>query len=267
MIDFVKKSKIYKKVINYREVQIDYKNHQNEYSVLLKELKDIHKGDRCFVIGNGPSLTAEDLELIKDEISFASNFIYKIFDTTNWRPTYFCNSDLGVLSKMINDKDFWALKSDIYFFQYNSRFVLKDRKYPPNSLCLFLREAKNYRKKPKFAGDISKEVFDAHTVTYIMLQIAAYMGFSEIIILGVDNNYSVSKDNAGNIVNKSVIDHFYKESISVKSNVIANTERANMGYESAAVFAKKNNIKIYNATRGGMLEVFERKSLEEVLEK
>ncbi|HJD45240.1 MAG TPA: hypothetical protein H9909_00215, partial [Candidatus Mediterraneibacter norfolkensis] len=56
-------------------------------------LKNKHKGERCFVIGNGPSLTAEDLELLKGEITFAANRIYMLFDRTDWRPTYYFCAD------------------------------------------------------------------------------------------------------------------------------------------------------------------------------
>ena len=62
----------------------------------LRECKDIHKGKRAFIIGNGPSLTKEDLEMLTNEITFASNRIYKMFDDTEWRPKYFTISDDGV---------------------------------------------------------------------------------------------------------------------------------------------------------------------------
>ena len=59
----------------------------------MRELKDKYKGQRCFVIGNGPSLTAEDLNLLKGEVTFASNRIYKMFEQTDWRPTYYAVFD------------------------------------------------------------------------------------------------------------------------------------------------------------------------------
>lgn len=55
----------------------------------LKKFKNIHKGQRCFIIGTGPSLTVEDLELLKDEICFGSNRIFEIYPRTSWRPTYY----------------------------------------------------------------------------------------------------------------------------------------------------------------------------------
>ena len=61
-----------------------------------KALKNIHKGKRAFILGNGPSLEIEDLDKLKNEITFASNKIYLAFDQTDWRPTYYCVEDLIV---------------------------------------------------------------------------------------------------------------------------------------------------------------------------
>jgi hypothetical protein len=59
----------------------------------LKQFKNLHPGERCFIIGNGPSLTPEDLAKLKSEISFGSNKIYLAFDQTEWRPSYYVVED------------------------------------------------------------------------------------------------------------------------------------------------------------------------------
>ena len=69
----------------------------------LAEFKNKYAGKRCFIIGNGPSLTPSDLDLIKGEYSFAANRIYYIFEKTEWRPTFYCNQDLNVLKDMDMD--------------------------------------------------------------------------------------------------------------------------------------------------------------------
>ena len=48
----------------------------------FKDFKDIHKGETIYIIGNGPSLSLTDLNLIKDSPSIAMNrisLIYKIY--------------------------------------------------------------------------------------------------------------------------------------------------------------------------------------------
>ena len=45
----------------------------------LAALKDTHKGQRAFIIGNGPSLKQTDLTKLKNEFTFGMNRIYLMF--------------------------------------------------------------------------------------------------------------------------------------------------------------------------------------------
>ena len=94
-----------------------------------------------------------------------------------------------------------------------------------------------------FSDDLFLEVCDGNTVTYICLELAVYMGFKEIYLLGVDCDYSGKKQH--------VID---------TGDVVLNNPESRMieAYKKAKEYADSHGIKIYNATRGGKLEVFER---------
>lgn len=59
----------------------------------LFALKDLHRGKRCFIIGNGPSLAIADLDRLQNEITFASNRITLAFEETDWRPSYYTLCD------------------------------------------------------------------------------------------------------------------------------------------------------------------------------
>ena len=65
-------------------------------------LKDIHKGKRGFVIGNGPSLKIEDLDNLNNEITIASNKIYLAFEETKWRPKFYTVADPILWPKIKN---------------------------------------------------------------------------------------------------------------------------------------------------------------------
>ena len=45
----------------------------------LAALKNAHKGERAFIIGNGPSLKQTDLAKLKNEFTFGMNRIYLMF--------------------------------------------------------------------------------------------------------------------------------------------------------------------------------------------
>ncbi|HOH28077.1 MAG TPA: hypothetical protein PLC40_00245, partial [Candidatus Hydrogenedentes bacterium] len=69
----------------------------------LYALKDKHKGGRCVIVGNGPSLAIRDLDRLKDEITVASNRIFLAFSETEWRPTYFTMCDVVVARENKDD--------------------------------------------------------------------------------------------------------------------------------------------------------------------
>ena len=85
-----------------------------------------------------------------------------------------------------------------------------------------------------------------------MLQIAIYMGFKEIYLLGNDCSYSTDKQH---FIESG---HYDKQAETVGERMI-------FAFKIAKKYADKNGIKIYNATRGGMLEVFDRVDLNVVV--
>lgn len=85
-----------------RDFELRYKRRDTSPLALLKDTK---KGKRCFIIGNGPSLTIEDLGKIGTEDSFGVNRIYKIFDQTKWRPTYYFSQDRETLDEVLPDME------------------------------------------------------------------------------------------------------------------------------------------------------------------
>ena len=92
-----------------------------QYGKEIRALKDSHKGEKCFVIGNGPSLTAEDLNRLQDSgiPTFAMNRVFKFFPQTKWRPTYYISEDILILKDTISDVA--AIPSEITFIQSNLR--------------------------------------------------------------------------------------------------------------------------------------------------
>ena len=121
--------------------------------------------------------------------------------------------------------------------------------------------------KYSFSTDISKQINCRGTVTFTCMQIAAYMGFSEIYLIGVDHNYQKIIDDNGNIVeDKSVNDYFcekYDEDI--KDIAVHNMGNNTRAYIDAKKYCDENKkTTIYNATRGGKLEVFKRVNFDEL---
>lgn len=69
----------------------------------VKKLKDSHLGESCFIIGNGPSLTLEDLNKIKNVVSFSCNRVNILLDKTDWRPYYYTFTDSLMVSRFFDE--------------------------------------------------------------------------------------------------------------------------------------------------------------------
>ena len=227
----------------------------------LKEFKNKHFGETCFIIGTGPSLKHEDLFKIRDLgfITFAPNRIYEICDSTGWQPTYYICQDHNII-RAFHDK-IKMIKSKFSFLPINH----KDLFASPKMKYFVLRERDYYPGLPKFSKDVPKRLDQGYTVTYGAIQMAAYMGFKTIILLGIDHNYSVYRDAKGRPVRQSNRDSDYTAGMThyMTKDTFPRIEESTRAYEKAEKISKKLGVKIYNATRGGKLEAFERIDIDE----
>lgn len=63
----------------------------------LAALRDRHRGERCFILGNGPSLKRTDLSKLRNETTFGLNRIYLAFPEMGFETSYYlCVNDLVV---------------------------------------------------------------------------------------------------------------------------------------------------------------------------
>lgn len=220
----------------------------------LREFKNIHKGERCFIVCTGPSLTFQDLELIKNEYSFGMNSILKVYDKTSWRATYYGIQDKLVYEKMVADVN---VTEQIMFI--SDEIVKTGMLVPKNAIIfplnLYGHEYFNFKHpKFKFSTDVCTNVYDGFSITYSLMQIAYYMGFTEIYLLGCDCSYAKEPEKQ----------HFVASGhIDPNAGLVGNLQ--SQAYKKAKEFCVSHNMKIYNATRGGYLEIFERVKLEEVI--
>ncbi|MEN1969994.1 6-hydroxymethylpterin diphosphokinase MptE-like protein [Lentibacillus sp. N15] len=220
----------------------------------LKEVKNKHKGERCFIVATGPSLTIEDLEKLESETTISMNSICLAFNETNWRPTYYGIQDDSVFLKMrkyIETLDVAGIFVSHTVPQQLNEKLSDDYYYFPIDMFYHSIERKKYN--TKFSDNSFAAVYNGYTVTYSLIQIAVYMGFKEIYLIGADCHY-------GNDMNHHFIDYDHLDPTYASAG-----DMMTSGYKVAKKYADQNNIKIYNATRGGMLEIFERVDIDELL--
>lgn len=243
--------------MNYKRIANKEKYAKTADAEYIRSLKNSKQGKRCFILGNGPSLTVDDLNKLKNEDTFAFNRIYSMFDRTDWRPTYYMCVDVGVLG--MNLPSIEKLELPNIILSDIARKSVKNQ--TPNIHYLYdLSKFKINRwgfDPPYISEDVSDHCCFCFTVTYDAIQLAIYMGYSEIYLLGVDHNYSVKVDSKGHVTkDESIRDYF--EGLEKTAITAMNYEATTAAFEAARKYCDEHGITIRNATRGGKLEAFER---------
>lgn len=232
----------------------------------LAQYKGKYTGQRCFLVGNGPSLKAEDLTKLHEawEITFAFNRVYNIFDQTPWKPTFYISQDEKMLAGCADTVSGLDLPVKFIPIQLNwwHGIHVDGVKY-----FNIIDQQVDDPQKYLFSDDIAHCIYNSSTGMYTAAQIAAYMGFSEIYLIGVDHHFRVSQNSKGEIVvDNTAKDYFSEKYNEDKSSLyIPNTEKSTLTYVAMKKHCDSRGIKVYNASRKTALQVFEKITLEEVL--
>ena len=236
-------------------------HYYNCYNFLAKKgIKDFagkyKEKKRCFVIGNGPSLIPEDLDALArhNEFCFGLNMIHKIYNKTKWRPNYICICDKLIVSQNLdrifecnNCPVFLTDAVQLYFspFQYD-KAILYHEEYNRDD---------DYR-IIKFETELSNGIIPSGwTVSYIAIQLAVYMGFDEVYLLGMDNS---------NWIKHCSDDYWSENPITNEASEELVTLVCRNAYKRVKAASAEYGFKIYNATRGGYLEEFVRVNFNEL---
>lgn len=224
---------------------------ESYYNAEVEQYRNIHKGENCFIIGHGPSLRAGDLDILAKNqvITFSMNWTFKLFDKTEWRPDYYVAMDRRMMDSYSYFKWEESTKRKCFIADMSEEFWRKNR--CENNVKYHSIRNMNKR-NVKFSEDISKKVYYGATAAYDCLQIAAYMGFKKIYLLGMD--LASCKQGGKSAVQYS--NFFEMDSHGKKSQMWV--DKILCAYTAAKEYADVHDIQIYNATRGGYLEIFER---------
>ena len=217
----------------------------------LAQFKDIHKGKRAFVIGNGPSLRQMDLTHLRNEFTFGMNRIYLLFPELGFHTTYYCATNDLVIEQF--NQDMLALPMP-KFLAWRSRRHFSNS-LPIAELPTFLYTSYT---GPGFSSDVRRRVWEGATVTNVALQIAFHMGFQQVILIGVDHDFTSKGD-----ANKTVVsqgddpNHFAPDYFGKGYKwQLPDLDTSEIGYAFAREAYQKAGREVLDATVGGKLTLF-----------
>lgn len=215
----------------------------------LANLKNSHTGQRCFIIGNGPSIRKMDLRLLKNEFTFGLNRIYLLFDELGFATTYLVAVNRLVIEQCVHELISQPCQK---FLPWSLRRYLPS--HPPEGLSLIQADAL----RPGFCHDARRPMWQGATVTYVAMQLAYHMGFDQVILIGVDHSFATTgKANKVVVSQGDDPNHFAPEYFGKGFRwQLPDLETSEIAYRMARRAYDANGRQILDATINGKLTIF-----------
>lgn len=220
----------------------------------IRSFKDKRKGEAGFLIANGPSLNKVNLDLIKKFPTIGMNRIY----LKDFIPTYYVLEDHLVAEDNAEE---------ISRLQGSEMFIPRDLSYciGGNKKIHYINFVRRYKPFPKFSRDISDRAYWGSTVTFLGLQLAYFLGFKELYVIGLDHSYKAPSSDHTIISDSADPNHFDPRYFGPgKRFHFPDVDRMVESYWLAKKIFEEDGRKIYNATPGTKLEVFKKISFDEI---
>jgi hypothetical protein len=208
---------------------------------MISQFKDKHKDKTCLIVGNGPSLKNVGNNWLSKYPTFGSNRIF-----LKYIPDYYVAVNNLVIEQNRNN----IQKIDC-------------EKFIPQGFGIISNEL-TITREHKFCLDPSKEVYEGYTVTFVSLQLAYYMGFTTVLLIGVDHRYKYDgKPNEVHLMKSDDPNHFddsyFKNQLWNNPDLVKSEE----AYSMAKYAYEYDGRKIINITPNSALNIFEKGDMSE----
>ena len=190
--------------------------------------------DNCLIICNGPSLNDIPNELLNKYQAFGSNRVY-----LRYIPNYYACVDPNCVQFI---EEIEALKGTTKYIGERLSDSITD------SIPLHSVSAKIFSKDPLM------KVYEGWTTTYVLMQLAYYLGFQKVGLVGCDHYYG-EFDEQGNLIGEDNT-HFSKDYLDGVEWGKPNLEKTEEAYRIAKKIFEEDGREIVNLSTETKLEVF-----------
>ena len=228
------------------------------YAKKLLKFQNIHKGKDCFIIGNGPSLKKMDLSPLNYFYTFGLNKIHLLLEKTGLNVSYHVAVNPLVIEQ--STKEIERLNCPSFISYRAAHGKIK----PLDHVHFILTQGPDV--PYTFQSNLLRGIHEGYTVTFVAMQIAFFMGFKRVFLIGVDHNFIANgKENEKQYLTGEDPNHFDPTYFSNKEWHLPDLEASELSYHLARFFYSRENRIIYDATLDGKLNIFPKISYEQAL--
>lgn len=227
-----------------------------EAAARLRKLRDSHAGQTCAIMGNGPSLRETEVALLRGIPTFGLNRIYLAFEWLGFLPTYLVCVNPLVLTQCATDLAALPM----------TRFLgaMARRHMPVDGSVILLASTPG----PAFSTDPPHQgLWEGATVTYVALQLAYYLGFARVVLVGVDHKFATAGLAHQEVVSTGADPNHFDPNYFGKGFrwQLPDLETSEVAYRLARDAYWKDGREILDATVDGQLAVFPKVDLRDAL--
>jgi hypothetical protein len=219
----------------------------------LDALRNKHAGERCFIIGNGPSLKNTDLSLLRNEKTIGMNRIYLMYPDLGFTTSYYLSVNDLVVEQCAKDIQKLEIPS---FVSWRGRRWLQPTK---NLHYLYTTYT-----GPKFGINAADRLWEGATVTFVAMQLAFHFGFKQVVLIGVDHNFATKGKPNETVVSQGDDPNHFSPAYFGKGFrwQLPDLDTSERGYIMAREAYRAAGREIIDATVGGKLTVFPKAAYE-----
>lgn len=195
----------------------------------IADFQNIHEGKRLFVLASGPSLSDLDLSPLQRRIVMGLNRSFLAYPDTH----YHCCMDKRLF--------------ELYPALFEKTRYLFNIEGWSTGIPLQLLGSEG------FSDDLTDGIYSGYTISYFALQVAQYMGFTEVVYLGLD------------LANAQGQTHFFGTDFCSRNHEETEFPKMARMLESGVRKMQERGMKVYNCSPVCALDCFTRISFEEAV--
>lgn len=221
----------------------------------LSRFRDLHHGERAVLVCNGPSLNTMDLSALRHETVIGLNKIHLGLDRFGFYPRYLVAVNARVVEQA--RADLAAMSAIKFIGSRAAQFLPEDA---------FTHHVTALDPPVTFSRDLTQGFREGGTVTHAALQVAFWMGFAEVVIIGMDHRFSYEgAPHEARFMAGPDPNHFSPDYFAGQTWDNPDLARSEASYAEARRVFEAFGRRILDATENGACTVFEKADLRQVL--
>ena len=202
-----------------------------------------------------------DLEPLRNEMTFGLNRIYLLFPKLGYETTYLVAVNRLVIEQCSPELTDLAMAR---FFSWTARDAVRSPSGGTGELPVGVQILHTHWRKLGFSRDPTDVLYEGATVTFVAMQLAYYMGFRRLVLIGVDHSFTTQGTPHKAITSRGADPNHFDPNYFGKGFrwQLPDLETSELAYALARDRFRRDGREIVDATVGGRLEVFPKVEFE-----